>query len=136
MAKVVKYNIRKHLLIDNRGWSLKRKQYLENLMRDKIADIHLVSMKPGGVRANHYHKVLTEWLYVFGGKSILFWEDSKGNLRRFNIKEKDHFLFKIYPGTKHAVKNRDRKIIYCLALTNRKYNPKNPDKIDYLLIPE
>lgn len=133
---IFKYNLKKHLLIDHRGWGLRSKTYLENLIKDKIADIHLVSIKPGRIRANHYHKILTEWLYLFGGKYAIFWKDSQGKLRKNNVSEKDHFLFKIYPRTKHAVKNIDKKTIFCLAFTNKKYNPKNPDKIDYLLIKE
>lgn len=134
MSKVIQHSFKRGMSFDERGWNLKSLFYLEKFIGERIKDFHLVYSEPGRVRANHLHKIQKEWLFVFGGRALFVWKDARGRLRKKKINEKDYILFEIWPNTPHALKNTSRKGVYVLALTNRRYNPKNPDKVDVKLL--
>ncbi|ODS32136.1 MAG: hypothetical protein SCARUB_02738 [Candidatus Scalindua rubra] len=50
---------------DDRGWSIKPITD-EEIETSKISDIHIVSIRPGAIRGNHYHAYKTESILIIG----------------------------------------------------------------------
>ncbi len=50
---------------DDRGWCI-RPISDDDIKNGTISDIHMVSMKPGTVRGNHYHMHKTENILIVG----------------------------------------------------------------------
>ena len=122
------YNLKKEKLLfkDNRGWM----GYLAEFANRKslsIKNIHLGSISPGGIRANHLHKQQIEWFFVFGGKALIAWKEN-GKKKTKKISERDFLVFEFNKNCLHAVKNIDTKEIYVCAFANKKNNFQKPDR--------
>ncbi|MHB9075180.1 MAG: cupin domain-containing protein [Desulfobaccales bacterium] len=99
---------------DTRGMSYfpwqGRLQAPENLSKT----FHLISIRPGHSRGNHYHPGHTEWLYPFHGMGVLLWEKDPGQVQERLISGDSTLIF-VPPGIAHAVKNPGPEILYLLA---------------------
>lgn len=112
MAKVKIINLKSQIkkTSDDRGWMINFIQ--DNLLNDQeIKNIHLGIIKPGKIRGNHFHKEQAEWLFVFGGKALVAWDDGL-KIEKYKINKNDYFLFEIPATITHSVKNIDNKDIY------------------------
>ena len=73
---------------------------------------YLVSVNPGKVRANHYHKKKEEWIAITAGKIALFLKDmTSGEIDKIimDTKSEKHEIIYIPPFVAHAVQNISNK---------------------------
>ncbi|MHC4779473.1 MAG: polysaccharide biosynthesis C-terminal domain-containing protein [Planctomycetota bacterium] len=100
---------------DARGWFVEPLVSIAKQEAD-IGNLHMVSLKPGAVRGNHYHEKSTEWLMSFGGPAKLVWRELGGEGRQIEIVEgPDPVLFEIPARTEHAIQNASNTDIYLLC---------------------
>ncbi|HJO55311.1 MAG TPA: hypothetical protein QF423_01415, partial [Candidatus Scalindua sp.] len=72
---------------DDRGWCIKPISD-DDIEKGIISDIHMVSMKPGAIRGNHYHVNKTENILIIGSTCRLLAVDN-------NTKEKEEKILEI-----------------------------------------
>lgn len=69
---------------------------------------YLVSVNPGKVRANHYHKKKEEWIAITAGKIALFLKDvvsGEVDMVIMDTNSEKHEIIYIPPFVAHAVQN-------------------------------
>ena len=114
---------------DSRGFSI-RPLSDEELQTKKIFNLHLVSLKPGVVRGNHFHRYQNEVICVFGSRCKMAVVDNKTGKREEEIIEEDkRVLLKIPTNVTHALKNIGNDTLYLLCYSDREYNPENHDAV-------
>jgi len=108
---------------DERGWGIEPVD-ASGLDRKELGNLHVVSLKPGKIRANHYHPDATEWLLVMGGPVKIAWRLCNEDAIHEKIMEGvEPALFEIPPNTMHAIQNISENLIYLMAFNNcHKYN--------------
>lgn len=99
---------------DTRGMSYFPWQGGLQAPKDLSKTFHLISIRPGHSRGNHYHPGHAEWLYPFHGTGILIWEEAHSQVQERAISG-DSTLILIPPRIAHAVKNPGSEILYLLA---------------------
>ncbi len=127
MKKKLKYNIKElEVHSDNRGW------LVELLKADQIEkpvkQLHITSIKPGQVRANHYHSKRIEWFFLVSGRAQLSLQDIKTKAKvSFKLSQKKPKVITIFPHISHAVKNIGKETVYLVSAQSDIYDRKNPD---------
>jgi len=102
----------------------------EELQSKKIFNLHLVSLKPGAVRGNHFHQYQNEVICVFGSRCKVAAVNNKtGEREEETIEENKQVLLKIPTNVTHAVKNIGDKTLYLLCYSDKEYNPNNHDAV-------
>jgi UDP-2-acetamido-2,6-beta-L-arabino-hexul-4-ose reductase len=105
---------------DDRGWSIKPITD-EEIHTGKIKDIHIVSMRPGAIRGNHYHAYKTEHIFVMGSTCRVVVMDNNTNEREEEIIEHNKkALLVIPPHVTHAIENVGNEISYLLCYSKVK----------------
>jgi len=91
--------------------------------------MHVVAMRPGCVRGNHYHTVQKEVLVVlFEDQWLLRWDNGPGSAA-----SERHFsgagvaMLEIDPLAAHALQNCGDKDLKLVSLCDRVYDPQAPD---------
>lgn len=91
----------------------------------RMADVHLASTKPGGVRGNHYHLRRREAIVVLPGSSWSFhWDE--GNSMPAEHRSFDGgcaVLVLVAPGASHAVRNDGTAPLWLMAISSETYDP-------------
>lgn len=134
IRKKVKYKIKKlKVHSDERGWLVELLK--ANELEKPVKQLHIASIKPGRVRANHYHSKRIEWFFVVAGKAKLCLQDIKDKKKIcFKLSEKEPKVITISPGTAHAVKNVGKETVYLVSAQSDIYNPKSPDAFRWEVI--
>ena len=114
MAAVQFIDLSGEIHADTRGMSYFPWQGGLQAPKDLSRTFHLISIRPGHIRGNHYHPGHAEWLYPFHGIGILIWEEAHSQAQERAISG-DSTLIHIPPGIAHAVKNPGPEILYLLA---------------------
>ena len=111
---------------DNRGFSAKPVD--ENaLKKGEALNLHVVSMNPGAVRGNHYHKKQSEIIWVIGGPCIVTAKNrDSGEVEKIEISPENNTLLTISPEITHAIKNISDEIAYLLCYSD--YSVSEDDK--------
>ena len=100
---------------DDRGWSI-RPITDEEISAGKIKDIHMVSMRPGAIRGNHYHAYKTEHIFVMGSTCRVVVMDNNTKEREEEIIEHNKkALLVIPPHVTHAIENVGNEMSYLLC---------------------
>ncbi|MFQ5964041.1 MAG: cupin domain-containing protein [Candidatus Scalinduaceae bacterium] len=104
---------------DDRGWSIKPITD-EEIKTGKISEIHMVSMRQGAVRGNHYHINKTEYVLTVGGpfRVVIMDNNTKKKEEKTIV---DKTLLVIPPNVTHAIENIGSNISYlfCYSKTNK-----------------
>ena len=131
MKKKVKYKVKKlEIHKDERGWLVELLKADE--LEEPVKQLHIASIKPGGVRGNHYHAKRIEWFFLVAGKARLVLVDIKTKKRvSFQLSEEKPQVITIYPDISHAVKNIGKKTAYLVSAQNDIFDPKNSDRFPY-----
>ena len=119
---------------DDRGWSV-RPITDDDLKKGVISDIHMVSMKPGAIRGNHYHVNKTEHILIIGSTCRVLVVDNNTKEREGKIlenNEKD--LFVIPPGVTHAIENIGNDASYLFCFSHVKDGLKDSDVVNNKII--
>ena len=101
--------------VDERGWVVNPLN-ASGVNKDKLSNLHIVSIEPEMVRGRHFHTKSNEWLLVFGGSAVFVWQyhnDTEKNTITINGNEP--VLFYIPSNIEHAITNTSNNVIYLLA---------------------
>ena len=100
---------------DDRGWSIKPITD-EDISDGKIKDIHMVSMRPGAIRGNHYHVYKTEHIFIMGSTCRVVVMDNNTKEREEEIiGHNKKALLVIPPHVTHAIENIGNEMSYLLC---------------------
>ena len=120
---------------DERGFLLKavKKEYTYDR---PFGEIYFVSADPGTVRANHFHKVTTEWFVVVAGTGELTLADAENpsNRRTIPMGGENRVCVKIPPGVAHAIKAVGDQNMLMMALADKPYDPNDTDTFAIQLV--
>ena len=119
---------------DDRGWCIKPISD-DDIEKGIISDIHMVSMKPGAIRGNHYHVNKTEHILIIGSTCRVLVVDNNTKEREEKIlenNEKD--LFVIPPGVTHAIENIGNDVSYLFCFSRVKDGLKDSDVVNNKII--
>jgi oxalate decarboxylase/phosphoglucose isomerase-like protein (cupin superfamily) len=112
---------------DDRGRSWQAGQAVDFL--DAIEDLHVMTLDPGCVRGNHFHRLKREILIVdHAGEWTLFWDrgpEEEPRERRF--KRAGVVAVLVPPGCAHAIENRGGGTMRIVAISDRPYDEHAPD---------
>ena len=115
LPEIIFHDITGEISRDQRGW-VANPLMLPHFPR-QFGHLHLVSMEPGAVRGNHYHRTLKEWLFAFGNQYSFLWK-VKGKISQRFIPADKMVVIEIPPGITHTIRNESNEIIYLLAYQN------------------
>ncbi len=114
---------------DKRGWVFEPLS-LSQIEHQKNA--HLVITLPGQIRGNHFHRLATETVTVFGPALVRF---RKANTTRdISVGKEEAIQLVFPPGVAHAIKNTGTRPGILIAFSNRPYDPQAPDTYRDILI--
>ena len=127
MKKKIKYKVNKlEVHVDQRGWLVEL--FKANQLEKPVKQLHIASIKPGHVRANHYHSKRIEWFFIVAGSAQLCLQDIKTKKKVcFKLSPKEPKVITIFPYVAHIVKNLGKETVYLVSAQSDLYNPKNPD---------
>jgi oxalate decarboxylase/phosphoglucose isomerase-like protein (cupin superfamily) len=118
MDAVKKIDIEDTMWRDERGWGL-NPFTASDFIPEGPCDIHVVSMKPGAVRGNHYHTVGTEWMLICGGPArILLRSKKEGQVEAMVADGRTPLLIEIPAHVEHAVRNESTERIYLVVFSD------------------
>ena len=114
---------------DDRGWFI-RPITDDDIKSSTVSDVHMVSMKPGAIRGNHYHVHKTENILVIGGTCrIIAVDNNTKKKEEKSIENNSKVLFVIPPNVTHAIENIGNEVTYLLCFSNVKKDLKNQDLV-------
>lgn len=100
-----------------------------------IYNLHIVSLKPGRIRGNHYHEHQIEYICVLGGPSRLLAIDNKTDKKTDLILDGGKCpLIIMPPDVTHALKNIGKEAIYLLCYTNKPFSPNKRDTVKNIIL--
>ena len=113
---------------DSRGFLLKavKKEYTHER---PFGEIYFVSATPGTVRANHFHKIATEWFVVVRGTGVLTLADvnEPEQKREIAMGGENRVCVRIPPGVAHAIEAVGSEEMLMMALADKPYDPNDTD---------
>lgn len=117
---------------DHRGYLLKA-VLNEFVGESNFGEIYFVQSEPGIIRANHYHKIATEWFVVVAGSATLLLVDIKEpNSRvKYELSSENHKCVMIPPGIAHSLIAQGNQPMLMMALSDKPYNPLDTDTYTY-----
>lgn len=109
---------------DERGWVIRpiyneMGDFIEHEGDEGLGDVknlHIVSIKPGVTRGNHFHKHQLEFLLIMGGEVEVTWQhpdEEDKHRERFNSREP--YVLRVPNNVVHAVKNVSDEIMYVVC---------------------
>lgn len=98
-------------------------------LKNGAVDIHAMTVLPGKTRGNHYHVAKNEILLIMPGCAwTLYWDDGEGTAPRHEtFTGETAVAVCIGPGASHAITNTGQGILTVLGLSDKLYDPANPD---------
>ncbi len=118
MIKMKQVDLRTFQSSDERGWGLNPIK-AAGLADQEISNLHVVSLRPGAIRGNHYHQTVTEWLLVFGGPATIIWRSRTDSSQHEVVLDKEGpTLFEIPPQIEHALVNNSTQDYFIIAFYN------------------
>lgn len=112
---------------DERGWAI---DPMPGVERDgfRPQNVHLVSVAPGCVRGNHYHRQMRERICLFGSRArIAVVDRHTGAREERDVADDKAWLLDIAPNVSHAIKNVGTGTLYLLCYADRPYDRERPD---------
>ncbi|MBN1289305.1 MAG: cupin domain-containing protein [Actinobacteria bacterium] len=98
---------------DDRGWV--RRPFDDGFLEEGcVTNIHVVSIRSGSIRGNHYHRYQNEYVWVMTGRVELTAVDNEtGGKETMSIDgETDGIMVKVPPCVTHAFKNTGDRTAY------------------------
>lgn len=119
---------------DHRGYLLKA---IENhfVTGHGFGEIYFVESGPGVIRANHYHKIATEWFVPIKGNGILGLVDPGFPNQKLEIKleSAQPICVKIPAGVAHGLLSTGDHGLLLMALADKGYDPNDTDTYPYVV---
>lgn len=99
-----------------------------------VADVHLMTVRPGSVRGNHLHARKREVLVVLHRDDWeLHWEDSAGVRRCRVFAGSGGVTLTVQPSVPHAIRNTGTADLIVAGLSPVPFDPADPDNVEVLL---
>jgi len=118
MASLKRVELRETTWRDDRGWGINPLE-AAGLSRESLGNLHVVSIKPGTIRGNHYHTSATEWILVCGGPAKVVWRSGDEDfIHEALVRKAEPALFEIPPNVEHAVLNNSKGDIYLISFSD------------------
>lgn len=126
------------VFVDQRGFLLKA--VMNEFVGDRqFGEIYFVESAPGIVRANHYHRLATEWFVVIKGEALLrLASTSEPTLQKeITMNASQPICVMIPPGVAHALIATGTEPMLMMALADKGYDPSDTDTypFDFELTP-
>ncbi len=119
---------------DDRGWWV-RPISDDDIEKGIISDIHMVSMKPGAIRGNHYHVNKTENILIIGSTCrVLVVDNNTKEKEEKIIENSDKMLFVIPSDVTHAIENIGNEVSYLFCFSHVKGGLESRDVINNKII--
>jgi dTDP-4-dehydrorhamnose 3,5-epimerase-like enzyme len=81
-----------------------------------IKNLHVVSLQPGVVRGDHYHKLQLEFLVLMGGKVEVKWQAPGEEARHSRtVDTQSPVLLRVPPNVVHSIKNVSDEVVYVIC---------------------
>jgi UDP-2-acetamido-2,6-beta-L-arabino-hexul-4-ose reductase len=117
------FTVKKH--VDHRGWLSEILR--EDLVKNKIAQIHVSVSKKGIFRGGHYHKRKVEWFSVINGKARFFFKNLQtGEEREVELSGEDLKVIEVPPFVYHKVKSLSQNMLFLVGV-NEVYDDNDSD---------
>ena len=127
--------IERKKLTDTRGWFLKIMDGKEKKLSPSFGEIYVTRAVPGEFRANHYHKLTSEWFTIIEGRAKVILEDIHTKERK-ELELTDETPQTLYcaPEIAHVFYNPDNSLsnFTLIAYADTAYDPN--DTIPYKLV--
>jgi dTDP-4-dehydrorhamnose 3,5-epimerase-like enzyme len=96
---------------------------------DAIEDVHLMTLEPGCVRGNHFHRDKREILVIrHVGRWALHWDDGpETSSQRTVFAEPGAVAITVPPNCAHAIVNLGGGTMQVFSFSDRRYDPAAPD---------
>lgn len=108
---------------------------ISNERLKSIYNVHIVSLKPGSVRGNHYHERQTEQICVLGGPCKLVAVDSESDEKMELVFDGESCpLIIVPPRVIHALKNIGEETVYLLCYADRPHDPDRQDTVRSVIL--
>ena len=116
-----------HLREDERGFSAYPLD--EKLLKySKVLNLHIVSMNPGAVRWNNYHKRQEEKIWIIGGHCFITAKNrEEGEIEEIEVNPGNDTILTIIPGITHAIKNISNDTVYLLCYSDYSTSEEDMD---------
>ncbi len=119
---------------DDRGWCI-RPITDDEIQNGMVSNIHMVSMKPGAIRGNHYHVHKTEKILIIGSTCRMLVVNNNTKEKEEKIIENgSKILFVIPSGITHAIENIGNETSYLFCFSDMKENLKGRDVVTNKII--
>ena len=119
---------------DDRGWFITPITN-DDIKNHIISDVHIVSMKPGAIRGNHYHVNKTENIFIIGSTCRVLVIDNNTKEKEEKIVENsDKMLFVIPSDVTHAIENIGNEVSYLFCFSYVKDGLESRDVINNKII--
>jgi dTDP-4-dehydrorhamnose 3,5-epimerase-like enzyme len=96
-----------------------------------IEEMHFVTIEPGCVRGNHYHRGRKETMFVYyDGDWVLAWR--RPGAKDISVQEfsdRGGVIVEIAPEIVHAVKNKGVNTIHLLSCSDASYTPSDTERV-------
>ncbi|MBN2168434.1 MAG: cupin domain-containing protein [Actinobacteria bacterium] len=115
---------------DERGWVLR--PFDDSVLETgRITNIHIVSIKPGSVRGNHFHRFQNEYVWVMTGTvELTALNNETGKKEAMIIEgETDGVMVKVPPGMTHAFKNTGDTNAYLFCASDKIKETEGRDSV-------
>ena len=119
---------------DDRGWLI-RPITDNDIKSGTVSDVHMVSIKPGGIRGNHYHVHKTENILIIGGICrVIAVDNGTKKKEEKTIENTSNILLVIPPNVTHAIENIGNDVTYLLCFSNVKEDLESQDLVKNKII--
>jgi dTDP-4-dehydrorhamnose 3,5-epimerase-like enzyme len=118
MSHVKRINFHHVAWEDERGWGTNPFKAFD-VFDTASLDLHVVSLKPGYIRGNHYHTDATEWVLICGGSVRFLWKAGEEKMvNEIIICDNEPALLEIPPLVEHAFRNETEHEIYLIVMNS------------------
>lgn len=95
----------------------------------RLEDFHVMTIRPGCVRGNHYHAVRREVLLVLfeDAWSVLWADDPSAAVQRREFVGRGVVVIEVRPGVPHAIRNDGAVDLRVVGLADIPFDPQKPD---------
>lgn len=95
-----------------------------------VGDVHLMTVRPGAVRGNHFHERKCEVLVVLHQDEWeLHWSDPGGAPQRQTFRGAGGVSLTVQPGVAHAIRNTGAADLVVAGLSPLPFDADNPDSV-------
>jgi oxalate decarboxylase/phosphoglucose isomerase-like protein (cupin superfamily) len=100
-----------------------------------VADVHLMTVRPGAVRGNHFHARKREVLVVLHQDEWeLHWSEPGGAPQCRTFRGTGGVSLTVQPGVAHAIRNTGTADLTVAGLSPLPFDADNPDSVTVLLV--